>query len=147
MTRTPMACLPWLIRTIVQIIFLFYLGPFGPFWYLWKWSAAHVYARGRKQCCKLRYCLWRVSIKPRLPFSVSNVFFVSKGSRLYFYFEFLEFSSDSSRKQIFRDILGIFSYFIKKMYVMCTYKKRLIQTILMSTFNIPLFYRKLKRCP
>ena len=25
--------------------------------------SAHVYARGRKQCCKLHYCLWRVSIK------------------------------------------------------------------------------------
>ena len=25
-----------------------------------KWSSARVYARGRKQCCKLHYCLWRV---------------------------------------------------------------------------------------
>ena len=24
----------------------------------------HVYAKGRKQCCKHHYCLWRVSIKP-----------------------------------------------------------------------------------
>ena len=37
--------------------------------YILKWSSAHVYARGRKQWCKLHYCLWRVSIKPRLPFS------------------------------------------------------------------------------
>ena len=44
-------------------------GSLGPLWSLWKWSSAHVYARGRKQCCKLHYCLWRVSIKPRLPCS------------------------------------------------------------------------------
>ena len=42
----------------------------GPIWYLWKWSSAHVYmyANRCRQCCKLHYCLWRVSIKPRLPF-------------------------------------------------------------------------------
>ena len=42
------------------------LKELGPLWNLGKWSSAHVYARGRKQCCKLHYCL---SIKPRLPFS------------------------------------------------------------------------------
>ena len=47
----------------------FPLGSLGPLWYIWKWSSAHVYARGRKQCCKLHYCLWKVSIKPRLSFS------------------------------------------------------------------------------
>ena len=35
----------------------------GRLWYIWKWSSAHVYARGHKQHCKLHYCLWRVSIK------------------------------------------------------------------------------------
>ena len=53
--------------TIVQIIFP--LGSLDPLWYIWKWSSAHVYARGCKQCCKLHYYLWRISIKPRLPFS------------------------------------------------------------------------------
>ena len=47
----------------------FPLGSLGPLWYIWKWSSAHIYARGRKQCWKLHYCLWRVSIKLRLPFS------------------------------------------------------------------------------
>ena len=47
----------------------FPLGSLGPWWCIWKWTSAFVYARGRKQCCKLRYCLWRVSIKPGLPFS------------------------------------------------------------------------------
>ena len=60
-------------------------GIIGPLWYPWNWSSAHVYARGRKQCCKLHYCLWRVSIKPRLPFSICNVFFVSKGNLFDFY--------------------------------------------------------------
>ena len=36
---------------------------------IWKWNCAYVYARGRKQCCKPHYCLCRVSMKPRLPFS------------------------------------------------------------------------------
>ena len=71
--------------TIVQIIFSFPLGSMGPLWYLWRWSSAHVYASGRKQCCKLHYCLWRVPINPRLPFSVCNGFFVSKVIRLDFY--------------------------------------------------------------
>ena len=47
----------------------FPLGSLGPLWNFWIWCSAHVYARGRKQCCKLHYCLWRISIKPRLPFS------------------------------------------------------------------------------
>ena len=34
--------------------------------------SAHVYARGRKQCCKLRYCLGRVLIKPTPLFSIFN---------------------------------------------------------------------------
>ena len=47
----------------------FPLGSLDPLWYIWRWSSAHVYTRGRKQCCKLHYCLWRVAIKPRLPLS------------------------------------------------------------------------------
>ena len=47
----------------------FPLGSLGLLWYIWKWSSAHVYARGHKQCCKLYSWLWRVSVKPRLPFS------------------------------------------------------------------------------
>ena len=47
----------------------FPLGSLGPLWYLWKWSSAHVYARGSKLCCKLLYCIWRVSVKPGLTFS------------------------------------------------------------------------------
>ena len=71
--------------TIVQIIFSFPLGSLVPLLYLWKWIYAHAYTRGRKECCKLHYCLWRVSIKPRLPFSICIVFFVSKGNLLDFY--------------------------------------------------------------
>ena len=62
------------------------LESLGPLWYHWKWSSAHVYVRGRKQCCKLYYCLWRVSIKLRLPLSDCNVFFVFKGNLLDFNF-------------------------------------------------------------
>ena len=69
----------------MQIIFSFPLGSLVPLWSLWKWSSAHVYARGRKPCCKLHYCLSRLSIKARLPFSICNVFFVSKGNLFYFY--------------------------------------------------------------
>ena len=36
-------------------------------------------------------------------------------------FEFLGNSSNNSRKQIFRDILANFSYFIMKMCVVCTH--------------------------
>ena len=53
----------------------FPLGSLGPLWNLWKWSSAHVYARGRKQCCKLHYCLWRVPIKPRAPMFPKASFF------------------------------------------------------------------------
>ena len=70
----------------------FPLGSLGSLWYLWKWSSAHVYASVRKQCCQIHYCLWRVSIKPRLAFCfereffdviyvIRSVFFVSKGNR------------------------------------------------------------------
>ena len=62
----------------------FRLESLGPLLYLWKWSSAYVYARGRKQCCTPYYCLWRISIKPRLPFSICNVFFVSKSNLLDF---------------------------------------------------------------
>ena len=49
-----------------------------------EWSCIHVYARGCKQCCKLHYCLLRISIKPRLPFSICNVFFVANGQHFIF---------------------------------------------------------------
>ena len=75
-------CVPALFRTTVSRILSchlsftdsadyisFPLGALGPLWFIWKRSSAHVYVRGRNQCCKLHYCLWRVSIKPRLPFS------------------------------------------------------------------------------
>ena len=42
-----------------------------------------------KHCCTLHYCLWRVSIKPRLPFSICSVFFVSKANLFYFYLTWL----------------------------------------------------------
>ena len=64
----------------------FPLGSLGPLWDLWKWNSAHVYARGRKQCCKLHYCLWNVSIKPRLPFS--NVMYSSFPKEFFFYVYF-----------------------------------------------------------
>ena len=70
--------------TIVQTRFSFPLGLLGPLWFIWKWSSAHVYARGRKPYCKLHYCLWKVSIKPKLPFSILNVFSVSKGNLINF---------------------------------------------------------------
>ena len=50
-----------------------------------KRSSAHVNASGRKQFCKLHYCFWRVSKNPKLPFSICNMFFVSKGNLLKFY--------------------------------------------------------------
>ena len=43
--------------------------------------------------------------------------------------------------------LGKFSYFIMKLYVVCNHLNRIIDAILMSTLNIPLFYRKSKRHP
>ena len=40
------------------------------FWRLFYYTTAGVSVLWRrKQCCKLHYCLWRVSIKPRLSFS------------------------------------------------------------------------------
>ena len=50
----------------------------------------------------------------------------------------------SSRKQIFNDILGKFS-FIMKMYVVCIHWNRLIAANLMSTLDIPLLYRRSKK--
>ena len=56
----------------------FPLGSLGPLWYIWKWSSAHVYARGRKQCCKLHYCLWSLNKTETPFFLIRSVFFVSK---------------------------------------------------------------------
>ena len=39
------------------------------------------------------------------------------------------------------------SYFIMNMYVVCTQQNRLIEAILMSTHNIPLYHRRSKRRP
>ena len=62
----------------------FPLGSLGPLWYIWKWSSAHVYSRGRKQCCKLYYCLWRVS-----HFLIRSVFLVSKDNLFDVYYIFV----------------------------------------------------------
>ena len=62
-------------------------------------------------------------------------------------FESLGNSSNSSRKQIFMDILGKFSDLIIKMYAACTHQNCLIEAILMSTFNIPLFYGRSETFP
>ena len=43
--------------------------------------------------------------------------------------------------------LGIFSYFIMKLYVVCTHQNRLDEAILMSTHNIQSLCRKSKRFP
>ena len=56
----------------------FPLGSYGPLLYIWKWSSAHVYVRGRKQSCKFHYC----SIK-----LMRSVFFVSKGNLFDVYFK------------------------------------------------------------
>ena len=66
------------IDIMESCIFFYYyfFGIIGPLWNLWRWSSVQVYARGRKQCCKLHYCLWRVSINPRLPFSLSVMCFL-----------------------------------------------------------------------
>ena len=40
-----------------------------------------------------------------------------------------------------------FSYFIVELYVVCTHKNRLIEAIVMSTFNIQSLCRKSKRLP
>ena len=78
MRRLVMSRLIWIWTVCKCICCLFY--------YFCFFSVAYVYARGRKQCRKFHYCLRRVSIKPRLPFSIWNVFFVSKGNLLDFYF-------------------------------------------------------------
>ena len=43
--------------------------------------------------------------------------------------------------------LGIFSYFIMELYVVCTHWNRLIEAILMSTLNMQSLCRKPKRFP
>ena len=43
--------------------------------------------------------------------------------------------------------LGIFSYFVTDLYVVCTHMNRLIEAILMSTLNIQSLCRKSKRFP
>ena len=45
-------------------------------------------------------------------------------------------SSDSSRKRIFRHILGKFSYLIMKIYVVFTHSNREIDMIIISTLKI-----------
>ena len=42
---------------------------------------------------------------------------------------------------------GNFSYGIMKLYVMCTHKNHLLEAILMSTFNVPLFIEDKKDFP
>ena len=39
---------------------------------------------GRKPCCELHYCLWRVSIKPKLTFSICSVFVQRQPFRFLF---------------------------------------------------------------
>ena len=78
----------------------FPLGSLGPIRYIWRCSW-HVYARGSKQCCKRHYCLWRASIKPRLPFSYlwcilcfqrqsfwRFIFFSTDRSRIFLYYNY-----------------------------------------------------------
>ena len=72
--------------TIVHIIFHFLWGHLGPLWCIRRWSSANTYARGRKQCCKLHYCLWRVSIKPRLSFSNRQCVLCFQRQSFYVYF-------------------------------------------------------------
>ena len=50
-----------------------------------------------------------------------------------------------ARKKVYRDNLGICSYLI--MYGVWTHQNRLIEAILISTLNIPLFYIRSKRHP
>ena len=54
----------------------------SPFWFLWKSKTAKagIYSR------KLHSCMWRVLIKPSLPFSFFRVVFGSKGNHCDFYF-------------------------------------------------------------
>ena len=51
-------------------------------------------------------------------------------------------SSDSSRKQIFKEVF----LFYNKLYVVCTYWYHLIEAILMSTLNIPFLSKRSKKC-
>ena len=72
---------------VVQIIFSFPLGSLNPLWYLWKWSSAHVYATGSKQCCKLHFCLWSLN-KTETPifYLYCVLWFQGQSFRLLFYF-------------------------------------------------------------
>ena len=57
-------------------------------------------------------------------------------------------TSDSSRKlMLLRDILGKFSYFIMKMYVVSTHLNCSIKAVLMSTPSIHFLYRRSRRQP
>ena len=72
------------------------------------------------------------------------------GSRFELIFESTANSSDSSRKQIFLDILQTFFFFIILSWtcMLCVFIRiYLIEVILMRTLNIPLFYKRLKRHP
>ena len=61
---------------------LVHFGSLSPFWMFWKSIAAKAGARGRMKPRKLHCCIWRVLIKPNLPFLFFCVFFVSKGNLL-----------------------------------------------------------------
>ena len=60
------------------------------------------------------------------------------------FFQSLQNPSNSSRKQIFRNL---FSYFIMEWYVVCTHWNRPIEAIQMSTLNIQLLCRKSRKIP
>ena len=69
---------------------------------------------GRKQCCKRHYCLWRISIKPRLPFSICNV--ITK-TRLFKYTE--NFTTENWKFQI--KLLMFFFFHISAQNIDCGY--------------------------
>ena len=48
---------------------------------------------------------------------------------------------------MFNDIVGELYYFMMKMYVVCINYNGIIEAILMSTCNIPFFYRRVKKHP
>ena len=72
-SRTSPRTSPVLPRTSPQC--RLYFISFGIIWfivvYLKNGVLLILYARGHKQCCKLHYCLWRVSIVLRIPCSNS----------------------------------------------------------------------------
>ena len=51
------------------------------------------------------------------------------------------------KKTNIQGYLRNFFYYILKMYVVCTHQNCLIEAILMSTLNIPFYYRRSKRHP